>query len=110
MTISNIKLLSAIVAAIALAYTPVSLVAPAHAYDDDVEFVCGENDDGSDWCVSVEDLAAECPLTDPEYTTDECQGLLEDKRPGHSPSFLAILNAGAGNDDGGHRGSGPTRR
>lgn len=39
MTNSNIKLLSAIVAAIALAYTPVSLVAPAHAYDDDVEVV-----------------------------------------------------------------------
>ncbi len=58
-----------------------SFTTAAHAYDDDVEFVCGENDDGSDWCVSVEDLKAECPLSDPDGETDECAGL-EESRPG----------------------------
>lgn len=62
-------------AGILLSVGGLSLATPAMAYDDDVEFVCGENDDGTDWCVSVEDLKAECPLSDPESTTDECAGL-----------------------------------
>lgn len=89
MTNSNKKLISAILAAIALAYTPVSAVAPAHAYDDDVEVVCGEDDNGSTWCATVDELTAECSVSDPEYTNDVCQGLLEDNsRPTRSDWFL----------------------
>lgn len=76
---------------------PVSL-STAMAYDDDVEVICGDNDDGSSWCVSVEDLMTECPLSDPEYTTDECQGLLEDNRPTSRPGFFAQAEqSGGGN-------------
>lgn len=60
---------------------PIVTVTSALAYDDDVEVICGENDNGEDWCVTVDELKAECPLSDPEYTSDECQGLLHG-RPG----------------------------
>lgn len=67
--------LAAAFAGILLSVGGLSLATPAYAYDDDVEVICGENDDGTDWCVSVEDLKAECPLSDPDGESDECAGL-----------------------------------
>lgn len=66
-----------------------SIVAtPALAYDDDVEVVCGDTDDGDIWCETIDDLAAQCERTDPEYTGEECQGLLESRPIVIVPSVL----------------------
>ena len=74
------KTVLTVAAALLISYSPVSLTAAALAYDDDVEFVCGDTDDGGSYCVSVEDLKAECPLSDPEGVGEECAGL-EENRP-----------------------------
>jgi hypothetical protein len=56
--------------------------APAAAYDDDVDVVCFDINGGSEIeCQTIEQLTAECALADPEFTTDECGGLLENRRP-----------------------------
>ena len=56
--------------------------APAAAYDDDVDVVCFDINGGSEIeCQTIEQLTAECALADPEFTTDECGGLLESRRP-----------------------------
>ena len=63
--------------------------APAAAYDDDVDVVCFdyEGSSGSETeCQTIEQLTAECALVDPEYTSDVCGGLLENRqavRPHH---------------------------
>lgn len=58
---------------------------PAAAYDDDVDVVCFEYEDGNGnsetECQTIEELTAECALVDPEYTSDVCGGLLENRRP-----------------------------
>lgn len=64
-----------------LALAVATLAAPAKAYDDDVDVVCWDRDDGETECETVENLAAECEVADPEYTTEQCQGLLESRRP-----------------------------
>ena len=56
--------------------------APAIAYDDDVDVVCFDINGGSEIeCQTIEQLTAECAVADPEFTTDECGGLLESRRP-----------------------------
>jgi len=56
--------------------------APAAAYDDDVDVVCFDINGGSEIeCQTIEQLTAECALADPEFTTDECGGLLENRKP-----------------------------
>jgi uncharacterized membrane protein YgcG len=56
--------------------------APAAAYDDDVDVVCFDINGGSEIeCQTIEQLTAECALADPEFTTDECGGLLQSRRP-----------------------------
>jgi len=55
--------------------------APAQAYDDDVEEVCWEWDNGHVECQSIGNLTAECEKVDPEFETDQCQGLLQSRRP-----------------------------
>jgi len=56
--------------------------APAAAYDDDVDVVCFDINGGSEIeCQTIEQLTAECAVADPEFTTDECGGLLESRRP-----------------------------
>jgi hypothetical protein len=54
---------------------------PAKAYDDDVDVVCWDHDNGDTECMDVDDLAAECAVSDPEYSTDQCGGLLENRVP-----------------------------
>lgn len=60
------------------------LAKPAAAYDDDVEVVCFEYEVGGKSeteCQTIAELAAECAVVDPEYSSDVCQGLLEDRVP-----------------------------
>lgn len=59
----------------------VALSQPAAAYDDDVDVVCWDHDSGETECMDVDDLAAECEVADPEYTTEQCGGLLENRVP-----------------------------
>lgn len=90
----NIKYLSrATLTALLLSIGGLATATPAHAYDDDVDFVCGENDDGTDWCVSVEELRAECPLLDPDNETELCAGLNENRR---TPQGLKTFEARSG--------------
>ncbi len=95
--------LSILAAATLLALASPAAIAPAFAYDDDVEVVCGDTDDGDTWCVSVEDLKTECPLSDPEYTGEECQGLLEGRRPIQPSINIFLPNQGDGGFAGGLR-------
>jgi uncharacterized membrane protein YgcG len=58
--------------------------APAVAYDDDVDVVCFDyhGSGGSETeCQTIEQLTAECAVVDPEFTTDVCGGLLENRKP-----------------------------
>ncbi|MBA4099682.1 MAG: hypothetical protein C0484_23290 [Rhodospirillum sp.] len=58
--------------------------APAAAYDDDVDVVCFdyEGSSGSETeCQTIEQLTDECALVDPEFTSDVCGGLLENRKP-----------------------------
>lgn len=94
---------------IALGFGP----APAQAYDDDVEVVCWDRDSGETECMEVDDLAAECALTDPEYTTDQCGGLLENRRPASGGLTTIDMfdenyddDKGRGRGDRGNRGGG----
>lgn len=58
------------------------MAAPAAAYDDDVDVVCYDINGGSEVeCATIAELTAECALADPEYTTEPCAGLLEDRVP-----------------------------
>lgn len=75
----SLKTIFTLTAAIMLAYTPVSLTAPAYAYDDDIDVVCTENDAGETICESVDDLKAECPLSDPDGEGELCGGLNESR-------------------------------
>lgn len=57
---------------------------PAVAYDDDVDVVCFDyqGSGGSETeCQTIQQLTDECALTDPEFTTDVCGGLLENRKP-----------------------------
>lgn len=58
-----------------------AVASPAKAYDPDVEVVCWDRDDGETECSTIGELTAECEVADPEYTTEQCQGLLEGRRP-----------------------------
>jgi hypothetical protein len=59
--------------------------APAAAYDDDVDVVCfdykGANGSSETECQTIAELTAECAVVDPEYTSDVCGGLLENRKP-----------------------------
>lgn len=54
---------------------------PAAAADDEVEVVCWDRADGEIECSSIEDLAAECAVVDPEYTSEQCQELIQNRVP-----------------------------
>ena len=58
--------------------------APAVAYDDDVDVVCfdykGSNGSETE-CQTIDQLTAECEVADPEFTSDVCQGLLQNRKP-----------------------------
>ena len=70
--------------------SPAIIPATAYAYDDDVDIVCDTDGDGKDYCVTVDQLKAECPIVDPENELDICAGLNESKRlPGGIRSFKA---------------------
>lgn len=64
-----------------IAITALSLTSPAAAYDDDVDVVCWDREDGETECQSIAELTAECALVDPEYTTEQCSDLLENRVP-----------------------------
>jgi uncharacterized membrane protein YgcG len=58
--------------------------APAAAYDDDVDVVCFDyqGSSGSETeCQTIEQLTTECEVVDPEFTSDVCQGLLQNRKP-----------------------------
>ena len=80
MTISKLKpafLAMIIAAGMSASLSPIA----AYAYDDDVDVVCGEGENGEDdWCVYVDELKAECPLLDPDNETELCAGLNENRR------------------------------
>ncbi len=81
---ASVSTLSAAILAAVLGFGAVLTLqsAPATAYDDDVDVVCFDINGGSDIeCQTIEQLTAECALADPEFTTDECGGLLENRRP-----------------------------
>lgn len=60
----------------------VAAASPAAAYDDDVDVVCFDIIGGSEIeCQTIGQLTAECEKADPEFTTDECQGLLQNRKP-----------------------------
>jgi uncharacterized membrane protein YgcG len=91
--------------------------APAAAYDDDVDVVCFDINGGSEIeCQTIEQLTAECALADPEFTTDECGGLLENRKPfglttssGNKEKHRRDNDSGKGrdhNDGGGNSGGG----
>lgn len=81
--------------------------APATAYDDDVDVVCFEVA-GETECSTIEQLTAECEKTDPEFTTDECQGLVQNRRPPATRITADDDNRGGGDGrgDGGRGDSG----
>lgn len=57
---------------------PLTMIStPAQAVDDDVDVICWDDDNGETQCETVESLKAECPLTDPEGTSDVCAQVLE---------------------------------
>ena len=81
---ASVSTLSAAILATVLGFGAVLTLqsAPATAYDDDVDVVCFDINGGSEIeCQTIEQLTAECALADPEFTTDECGGLLESRRP-----------------------------
>ena len=81
---AGVSTLSAAILATVLGFGAVLTLqsAPATAYDDDVDVVCFDINGGSEIeCQTIEQLTAECALADPEFTTDECGGLLENRRP-----------------------------
>lgn len=58
--------------------------APAAAYDDDVGTVCFDYNVGGGSeteCQTIEQLTAECEVVDPEFSSDVCQGLLQNHKP-----------------------------
>ncbi len=81
---ASVSTLSAAILAAVLGFGAVLTLqsTPATAYDDDVDVVCFDINGGSDIeCQTIEQLTAECALADPEFTTDECGGLLQNRRP-----------------------------
>jgi hypothetical protein len=93
---------AALVCAAIISFKP----APAAAYDDDVDVVCFEVA-GETECSTIDQLTAECEKTDPEFTTDECQGLLQNRKPPATRLTADDDNRGSGDGRGdGGRGSG----
>jgi hypothetical protein len=85
--VANVPTLSAAILAGILGFGTLLMLraAPAAAYDDDVDVVCFDYEDANGnsetECQTIDELSAECALVDPEYTSDVCGGLLENRRP-----------------------------
>lgn len=64
--------------------TALLTASPAVAEDDDTDVICFDyevNGKSVIECQTVAELTAECAKTDPEFTTDICQQLLENRVP-----------------------------
>lgn len=89
---TQFKLTAAILTAFSLLAAPIVGTAPALAYDADVDWVC-DTYDGEDYCVTVDQLRAECPILDPDNELEICAGLNEDKtRPAGVKSYKAAAS------------------